>query len=45
MEIAGEKLLHIFLVGQPQLLENVKTPSLGQLKQRLVLSQDDFFCS
>ena len=35
MEIAGEKLLHIFLVGQPQLLENVKTPSLGQLKQRL----------
>ena len=35
MEIAGEKLLHIFLVGQPQLLENVKTPGLGQLKQRL----------
>jgi general secretion pathway protein A len=35
MEIAGEKLLHIFLVGQPQLLENVKMPSLGQLKQRL----------
>jgi general secretion pathway protein A len=35
MEIVGEKLLHIFLVGQPQLLENVKTPSLGQLKQRL----------
>jgi general secretion pathway protein A len=35
METAGEKLLHIFLVGQPQLLENVKTPSLGQLKQRL----------
>jgi general secretion pathway protein A len=35
MEVAGEKLLHIFLVGQPQLLENVKTPSLGQLKQRL----------
>jgi phage tail protein X len=35
MEITGEKLLHIFLVGQPQLLENVKTPSLGQLKQRL----------
>ena len=35
MELAGEKLLHIFLVGQPQLLENVKTPSLGQLKQRL----------
>jgi general secretion pathway protein A len=35
MEAAGEKLLHIFLVGQPQLLENVKTPSLGQLKQRL----------
>ena len=35
MEIAGEKLLHIFLVGQPQLLTNVKTPGLGQLKQRL----------
>jgi len=35
METAGEKLLHIFLVGQPQLLENVKMPSLGQLKQRL----------
>ena len=35
MEVAGEKLLHIFLVGQPQLLENVKMPSLGQLKQRL----------
>jgi phage tail protein X len=35
MEIAGEKLLHIFLVGQPQLLENVKMPGLGQLKQRL----------
>ena len=35
LEIVGEKLLHIFLVGQPQLLENVKTPSLGQLKQRL----------
>jgi general secretion pathway protein A len=35
METAGEKLLHIFLVGQPQLLENVKTPSLGQLKQRV----------
>jgi general secretion pathway protein A len=35
METAGEKLLHIFLVGQPQLLANVKTPSLGQLKQRL----------
>ena len=35
MEVAGEKLLHIFLVGQPQLLANVKTPSLGQLKQRL----------
>ena len=35
METAGEKLLHIFLVGQPQLLENVKSPSLGQLKQRL----------
>jgi general secretion pathway protein A len=35
METAGEKLLHIFLVGQPQLLENVRMPSLGQLKQRL----------
>ncbi len=35
MEAAGEKLLHIFLVGQPQLLKNVKTPGLGQLKQRL----------
>jgi len=35
METAGEKLLHIFLVGQSQLLENVKMPSLGQLKQRL----------
>ncbi len=35
METAGEKLLHIFLVGQPQLLANVKAPSLGQLKQRL----------
>jgi general secretion pathway protein A len=35
MEIVGEKLLHIFLVGQPQLLENVKMPGLGQLKQRL----------
>jgi len=35
MEAAGEKLLHIFLVGQPQLLENVKMPGLGQLKQRL----------
>jgi general secretion pathway protein A len=35
METAGEKLLHIFLVGQPQLLENVKMPGLGQLKQRL----------
>jgi general secretion pathway protein A len=35
METAGEKLLHIFLVGQPQLLENVKMPNLGQLKQRL----------
>src|SRR5919199_318820 len=35
LEIVGEKLLHIFLVGQPQLLENVKTPGLGQLKQRL----------
>jgi len=35
METAGEKLLHIFLVGQPQLLANVRAPSLGQLKQRL----------
>ncbi len=35
MEAAGEKLLHIFLVGQPQLLKNVKMPGLGQLKQRL----------
>ena len=35
METAGEKLLHIFLVGQPQLLANVKAPNLGQLKQRL----------
>jgi general secretion pathway protein A len=35
METAGEKLLHIFLVGQPQLLANVRTPSLDQLKQRL----------
>jgi phage tail protein X len=35
METAGEKLLHIFLVGQPQLLENVKAPGLAQLKQRL----------
>jgi general secretion pathway protein A len=35
MEIAGEKLLHIFLVGQPQLLKNVRMPGLGQLKQRL----------
>jgi general secretion pathway protein A len=35
METSGEKLLHIFLVGQPQLLENIKTPGLDQLKQRL----------
>jgi general secretion pathway protein A len=35
METAAEKLLHIFLVGQPQLIDNIKTPSLGQLKQRL----------
>jgi general secretion pathway protein A len=35
LETAGEKLLHIFLVGQPQLLANVKTPNLDQLKQRL----------
>ena len=35
METAAEKLLHIFLVGQPQLVDNIKTPSLGQLKQRL----------
>lgn len=35
MEISGEKLLHIFLAGQPQLLEKIKTPALNQLKQRL----------
>ena len=35
METSGEKLLHIFLVGQPQLLENIRTPGLDQLKQRL----------
>src|SRR5215475_9475635 len=35
MEIAGEKRLHIFLGGQPKLIENMKTPSLGQLNQRL----------
>ena len=35
METSVEKLLHIFLVGQPQLLDNIKTPSLAQLKQRL----------
>ena len=35
METSVEKLLHIFLVGQPQLLDNIKTSSLAQLKQRL----------
>lgn len=35
METSVEKLLHIFLVGQPQLIDNIRTPSLAQLKQRL----------
>jgi general secretion pathway protein A len=35
METAAEKLLHIFLVGQPKLLATINIPALDQLKQRL----------
>ena len=35
MEMAAEKLLHIFLVGQSKLLENINTPPLEHLKQRV----------
>lgn len=35
METTAEKLLHIFLVGQPKLLDHINTPELHQLKQRL----------
>src|SRR4051812_22699992 len=35
LETDQEKLLHIILVGQPELLEKIRTPSMAQLDQRI----------
>jgi type II secretory pathway predicted ATPase ExeA len=37
VEIAGEKLLQIFLVGQPELEDKLARPELRQLKQRIAI--------
>ncbi len=37
LESANEKLLQIILVGQPELREKLKDPSLRQLRQRIVV--------